>query len=114
MEFEYKLVSKNGLTIVTFKGRMGKDARDQLKKCHDEVMKTESGIVIFLFKDVPTVDMAIYREITLLQQENRKNRQVFVVGLNRSLKQVLLDKAIIRFSELRESLEETLKGIGGP
>lgn len=111
MEFEYKCISKNNLTVVTFKGRFNKEALEGLGQCRQELTGSEAKFVIFLFKDVPVIDVVVNRELTLLQQELRKSKQLYLVGMNRTLKLSLLDKGLIRQSELKESLEEAIKSI---
>lgn len=111
MEFETKLITRNDLSVIAFKGRMSKEAREELKKCQEEILSSESKVIILLFKDLVTVDMAVYRELTMLQQEIRKSKQLYLVGLNKALKQLLIEKAIIRPNEIKETLEDALKSI---
>lgn len=111
MEFEYKFLTKNNFTIITFKGRMSKEAKESLLQCQQELLALDSKVVIFLFKDVPTVDQVVNRELAILQQEVRKSKQLFLVGINKNLKLLLLEKGILRQNEIRESLEDTLKSL---
>lgn len=111
MGFEYKFLTKNNFTIITFKGRMSREAKESLLKCQQELLSLDSKIVIFLFKDVPTVDQVVNRELTILQQEARKSKQLYLVGLNKNLKLMLLEKGILRQNEIRETLEDTLKSL---
>ncbi|MCM2348582.1 MAG: hypothetical protein NDI69_01085 [Bacteriovoracaceae bacterium] len=111
MEFETKLITRNDLSVIAFKGRMSKEAREELKKCQEEILNSESKIIILLFKDLITVDMAVYRELTMLQQEIRKAKQLYLVGFNKALKQLLIEKGIIRLNEVKETLEDALKSI---
>lgn len=111
-EFGYKLIEKSPVTIVTFQGRMNKDAKEPLLKCHEDMNQLQSGNVIFFFKDVQAVDNIIFRELTLVQTELRKKGiNIFVVGLSSSLKQFLTEKGIVRLGEIKGSLDEAIRSI---
>lgn len=111
-EFGYKLIEKNPVTIVTFQGRMNKDAKESLLKCHQDMNEVQSGNVIFFFKDVQAVDHIIFRELTMVQAELRKKgKNIFVVGLSTSLKQFLTEKGIVRLAEVKSSLDEAIRSL---
>lgn len=109
-EFEYKITSKNGVSIVTFKGKLTKETKDHLESCRQEISTDTSTLVIFYFKEVPAVDPAVFREFTLLQQEIRKkNVPLYLTGLDNSTKQYLVDRAVVRLSELKKSLHDVFE-----
>lgn len=109
MEFAYKVVNKNELVIVTLKGKLVKDSQEMLEKCTKEFAQLESKLVILYFKEVSSIDKTVHRQLALLKQEARKSKRLFLCGLNSVLKQELLEKGIIRFNEVKGSLEEVLK-----
>lgn len=108
-DFTYKITSKNDFVVVSFKGQMNKHAKDQLETCLQELISFDSKIIILLFKDIPTIDGAVLRQLTLIQQEIRKkNKRLALTGLSTILKNFLYDKGIIRLNEIHPSLEELL------
>lgn len=108
--FSYRIIEKNTVVVVSLHGRLTKDAKDSLNQCHQELQRVQSKRIIFLFKDVSSVDHIVFRELTLIQSEVRKNGvSVVVTGLSLSLKQFLYEKGVIRLGEVRSSLEEALK-----
>lgn len=109
MEFEYKLIQQSRVSVITLKGRIGKDAKEHLEQCRKDIEELDADIIILLFKDVPVVDPAVFREVTLIQQDIRKkNIQLYLVGLSNTVKNYLNDRAIIRLSEVKNTLEEIL------
>lgn len=108
--FIYKIIEKNAFVIVSFQGKITKDAKDFLLKCQQELNQIQCRNVIFYFKDVPSVDHIALRELTLIQSEVRKNGLALnIVGLSHLLKQFLIEKGVVRASEIRNSLEEALR-----
>lgn len=108
--FIYKIIEKNAVVIVSFQGKITKDAKELLFKCQQELDQIQSRNVIFYFKDVPSVDHIVFRELTLIQSEIRKNGlSLYIVGLSSLLKQFLIEKGIVRPAEIRNSLEEALR-----
>lgn len=109
MDFEYKCITSNNLLILSLKGKIGRAAKDALTKSLEEITNDQANHVLILFKDVTNVELAATRDLALLQQEIRKTKKLYLVGLNKDLKAMLLEKGIIREKELRNSLEEALK-----
>ncbi len=109
MKFEFKIIEKNDFVVVTFKGRISKESREVIQACHSELNNFTSKTIIFFFKDVTGVDVAVSRDFTLLQQDVRKNNKLYLVGLSLNLKLELNEKGLIRLREVRGSLEEVLK-----
>ena len=110
-DFMYKIITKNDLVIVAFKGVMNKNAKDQLETCLQELSSFESKIVVLLFKEVPTVEISVLRELSFIQHETRKKNKLFLVDLRSRLKQFLYDKGVIRLVEIKPSLEHILNEI---
>ena len=109
-EFSYRIIEKNAVVVVTLHGKITKEAKDGLARCHQELQQVKSKKVVFFFKDVPSVDHIVFRELTLIQSDVRKNGlSVVVTGLSTSLKQFLNEKGVIRINEVKASLEEALK-----
>lgn len=109
MDLTYKLVQKNELAIITLKGNLSRSSEESLIKCTGELLQTEAKVIILYLKEVSTIDKFIHRQLALLQQEARKGRKLYICGINPHLKQELLDKGIIRFNEVKGSLEDILK-----
>lgn len=111
-EFEYKIVKKNEVSIITLRGKISKESKEKLNVLHQEISSEKRTITIFHFKDVPTVDAIAFREISLIQLEARKNAdQIFLTGINNILKNYLNERGVIRLSEVKGTLEEVLKSI---
>lgn len=111
-EFSYKMIVKNAVAVINFQGKMTKEAKETLTKCQKELVESASKNVIFIFKEVPSVDHIVFRELTFLQTEARKNGlSVYIVGLSSSLKQYLTERGVIRTTEIKPSLEDTLRTI---
>ena len=109
MEFDYRIIFQNDVLIVTFKGMISKETKDRMQNCLQEIIALEPKLSVLVFKDVPAVDMPIFRELTMIQQEIRKKGgKLFITGLSVSLKNYLIEKAIVRNGELKNSLEEAL------
>lgn len=109
MEFEYKLISKGEVAIVSFAGHLSKESRDKMAICQDEVMRSNVTMVVLFFRDVTNIDCNILRELVQIQHEMRKNNlKLFITGLSQSLKQLLDERGVIRGSEVKNSLEEAL------
>lgn len=110
MDFEYKIIEKKDFVVMTFKGRIAKEAKKALEECIKEVESFESKTFVLLFKEVSGFDQSTSREFSLLLQEIRKkNTRLYLVGLNLSLKLELSDRGLIRLKEVRNSLEEVFK-----
>lgn len=108
-EFDFKTITKGDVKLMIFSGKLGKDCLGQLETCRKELGSSSAKIAVIHFKNVTAIDHCTYRDLVLLQQEIRKlNTNLFVTGLDTSQKQALLDKAVIRQSEIRKGLEEIL------
>lgn len=110
LDFEYRITSKHNVSVITFIGKISKESRDQLETCRQEMLEDKSKMVIIYFKDVSNIDPCVFREFTLLQQEIRKkNAELFLAGLDTSVKQYLVDRAVIRLGEVKKSLQEVFE-----
>lgn len=106
-DFEYKIASKNGVSVVTLKGKICKEAKDQLDNCLKEILSANSTHMILYFKDVTTLEPSMFREFTILQQEIRKkNIPLYLTGLDNSTRQYLVDRAVVRLHEIKKSLQD--------
>lgn len=81
MEFNYKIVNKDELMIMTFKGKLVRDNLERLVKCTEEFLQCDSKLVILYFKEVSTIDKTVHRQLALLQQEARKGRRLGAVKI---------------------------------
>ena len=106
-DFEYKITSRNCISVITFKRKITKESKDQLEKCRQAILSEDSSLVNLYFKEVPGIDATVFREVILLQQDIRKkNIPLYVTGLDNATKQYLIDRAVVRLSEFKKSLNE--------
>ena len=102
----YRIKSHNNVCVVTLNGDIGRDDRDSLLACAEEIKKEDFQSAILLFQNVTSVEVGAYRELTLLQHEIRQKRdRLHVVGLKGELKEDLGEKGVIRFKELKNLKE---------
>lgn len=109
---DYKIVDNNGVSIVSFKGKISRNAKSIFEACKKELSELQSKVIIFYFKDVTAVEHVALRDLVILQHEIRKNNQkVFITGLTATLKKDLYEKGVIRLDEVKANLEDALKQI---
>lgn len=108
--FEYNIKTKNDIAVISLKGILNKDALDKLETLHQELLSGKERVCILYFKEVLTVDASVNRQLTIIQQDIRKDKKtLYLIGLNLLVKQRLNERGIIRLSEIKGSLEEVLK-----
>lgn len=108
--FDYSITSKNDYAIVTLKGAMNRESRSRLETLQQELLSCKERVHILNFKEVLSVDASVFRQLTLIQQDTRKEKKaLFLTGMNYLVKQRLNEKGIIRISETKSSVEEVLK-----
>ncbi|MBA2403677.1 MAG: STAS domain-containing protein [Bdellovibrionales bacterium] len=106
-EFDYKIITQNNVTIISFSGKISKESKEQLETCRQEIISDSSQTVILYLKDVTKIEPCIFRELTLLQHEARKNsNELYVAGLDNQIRQYLVDRAVIRLGEIKKTLIE--------
>lgn len=110
----YKIVTLNNVSILMISGNIGKDDKEALNSCSNELLTTEAASVILYFKNVTSIEVPALRELTLLQHEIRKTKTLKVVGLNLQLKTYLTEKGVIRGNELGTNLNEVLFSLNKP
>lgn len=109
-KIEYKIVDNNGVSIVSLKGNISRNAKSVFDACKNELTESHSKVVIFYFKDVTGFEHVALRELVILLHETRKNNQrVLITGLTAILKKDLCEKGVIRLEEIKASLEDALK-----
>lgn len=104
----YRIHHHNNVFVVTINGNIGRDDREQLLACAEEVKKARFQSAILFFQNVSAVEMAVYRELTLLQHEIRRKNRLRIVGLKGDLKDDLGERGVIRMNELIQDLKEIL------
>lgn len=109
LEFDYKIILQNEVLILILAGKLGKESKSRLEACGQELKELNHKFAVIIFKDTSTVEMVIFRELILIQQELRKKSDLAIVGLNKQLRLYLNEKAVIRLHEVKNSLEEALK-----
>lgn len=109
MEFESKIFEKNGLLVITLKGAITRECKENLQQCLDEALKFEQKVVVLILKELTGVDKIMSRDITLFQQQLRnKNKSLFLVGLKPQLKFDLDSRGLIRNVEVKNTAEEII------
>lgn len=109
-DFDYKITTKNNVTIVTFSGKINMESKSQLQACREELFSEQAQLVIFYCKDVTVVEPCVFRDFTLLQHDIRQKRiELFVAGLDNHTKQYLVDRAVIRLDESKKTLLEVFE-----
>lgn len=107
MEFEYRVVEKNDLLIISLKGKISKEGKEELQKCLTETQKFEQKIVVLLMKDVTDVEKIMSRDLTIFQQELRtRNKNIFLVGMKMNLRLDLDNRGLIRAHEVKNFVED--------
>lgn len=110
--FEYNIKTKNDIAIISLKGILNKDALEKLETLHQELLSSKERVCILYFKDVLTVDVSVNRQLTIIQQDIRKDKKtLYLIGLKLLVKQKLNEKGIIRLNEIKATLEEVLINI---
>ncbi len=106
----YRIISQNSLTVINFEGSITRADRDALMTCMEEMKSLSSSAFILNFKNVSDVEYLLFRELTMLQHEvRRKNVDLVVAGLGMKLKALLLEKGVVRVSELKGSVGEAIQ-----
>lgn len=105
----YRIQTHNSVCVITINGDIRRDDRERLLQCAEEIRPLEFQSAILLFQQVDVIEMGVYRELTMLQQEIRQKREKLrLIGLKYTLKCVLGEKGIIRFGELIDDLKEVI------
>ena len=109
-EFDYKLRFQGKIAVLNFSGVISQEPKERLDSCLKEVICSDAKVFFLLFTHVQSVDSSAIRKLALIQRELRKKKcDLWLVGLERELKQYLLDKGIIRLHELKNSLNEFVR-----
>lgn len=109
MSFEYAITQKQDIAVITLAGDIDRESKAILEKLHAEVLELQANLFIFHFKGVTTIDHSIYVELTVIQHDLRKQKlDLYILGLDPKLKNILVDKAIIRSSEIKKDMTEAL------
>jgi len=109
-DFDYKLISKNDVTIISFSGHINKDCKDLLETCRQEIISDSAKMIVLYFEDVTSVEPCVFREFTIIQHEIRlKKIELFITGLNSPTRKFLIDHAVIRLNEIRKNLSDVFE-----
>ena len=109
MEFEYKVNEMREFLVITLKGKITRDCKDNLQACLQESLEFKSKNVLVVLKDVIGIDHSMSRDFALFQQDIRKiNKAFFLVGLKLHLRQELDSRGLVRVHEVKSSVEDIL------
>lgn len=107
---KHKLINQKNVSILTISEDILKEDAPLLIACTKELAETKSTLTIINFKEVNNIDHIVLRELTLMQHEIRKAESILkIVGLKPLIKNFLLEKGIIRQSEVKSTLDEALR-----
>lgn len=112
MSFEYTITQKKNIAVISLNGDLGKDSKVALEKLHAELLECRATFFIFYFKNVTQVDHSTFKTLTMMQHDLRKQKfDISIIGLDPKLRSSLVDKAIIRSSEIKKDMAEALSTI---
>lgn len=105
----FKIIEQREIAIVTISGNIGREDKESLASCTQELTKSPAKSVVIYFKNVTQIENLILRELTLLQHEMRQNnKRLRLVGLSLQLRSLLIEKGVIRSNELGTNLNEVI------
>lgn len=107
---KHKLINQKNVSILTISEDISKVDAPLIEECIKELSGIKSTLTIINFKEVNSIDNIVLRELTVLQHEIRKSESVLkIVGLKPAVKNYLIEKGIVRQSEIKSSLDEALR-----
>lgn len=107
---KHKLINQKNVSILTISEDIVKEDGPALEACARELSEKKSILTIINFKEVNSIEAVVLRELTVLQHEIRKSESVLkIVGLKPAVKNYLIEKGIIRQSEIKATLDEALR-----
>ncbi len=107
---KHKLINQMNVSILTISEDIAKEDGPLLAACAKELAEKKSTLTIINFKEVNNIEAVVLRELTVLQHAIRKSESdLKIVGLKPAVKSYLIEKGIIRQSEIKASLDEALR-----
>ena len=107
----YQIITQKNISILTLAGDISKEDRDSIALTVKELLSAQSETVIIYFKNVASIEVAVHRDLTMLQHEVRQKKKLSVIGLNSQLKNYLTEKGVIRSHEFRQELHDILDSL---
>lgn len=105
----YKITSQSGISVVTFQGGIEKGDKEALTQCAQDLLTDDVKSVVLFFKEVDNIDNIALRDLTLLQHNIRqKNIPIRLTVSNNMIKTLLIDKGVVRTSELSNTISEAI------
>jgi hypothetical protein len=102
----YKITTHNNVCVVAISGNISREDRDSLVKCIEEIKDQDFNSAMIFFKNVEAIEVAVFRELTMLQHEIRQKKdRLHLVGLKNTLKIALGEKGVIRGNEVIQDIE---------
>jgi anti-anti-sigma regulatory factor len=109
MEFEYKINEMKEYLVITLKGKITRDCKDNWQACFQECLGYKEKNVVVVLKDVIGIDHSMSRDFALFQQDIRKsNKAFYLMGLKLQLRQDLDSRGLVRIHEIKNTLDEIL------
>lgn len=105
----YQIVTQKNISILTLAGDISKEDKDSLAGSISELLSAQSDSVIIYFKNVASIEVAVHRELTMLQHEVRQKKKLSIIGLNNQMKSYLTEKGVIRSHEFSQELHDRLR-----
>jgi anti-anti-sigma regulatory factor len=111
MSFSYQITQKNSVIIVVLTGAITRDNLAVLERLQTEIAEREFSWVVLHFNDAEhKTDQIALPHLARIQKSVRdKGGQVRVSSLRPQLRQLLLERGLLRAEEYVEDLAQTLK-----
>jgi anti-anti-sigma regulatory factor len=108
-ELTYFIAEKHGILVVSLVGAISKASEEVLKKCVDEIEKSQARSVVLNFLGVDRVEKPGIPEFTRLQLlVRRKPAELRVCFLRPTVAAFLNDAGVLRPTEVSQGLKEAI------
>lgn len=115
-QLQYFLVSKNGISVISFVGALGRVGTQVLDACLKELRHGNPKFVILNLRDLGNrVDVGVIPEIARFQKSIREMpSELRLCSIHPALIRALDENGVLRKTEVANNLYEALQGIQGP
>src|SRR5262245_30777966 len=110
MSFEYSILNKDKIAVVSFQGTMDRASTEALDRCVKELLEAAPKAVALNMKAVANIKSEAYRSFAQLGKGLRTARVPYrFAALDPRLKQFLIQDGLLAHAEAKDSLEAALK-----
>lgn len=111
-KFTYFLNSKKHVLVVSFTGLAKKTDTECFEKCLEEVLASSAKNIIINLAGVKDLSSDVFNAFSNMQLKIReKDKQIYVCAVSTPLRLALLERGIIRSTEIFSNLIEALQKI---